>query len=112
MAFRFPFRGIVRELSDLEHVGKNATPKLTVVLSDPSAKSGNNIIPITFLGDDISKADEIQIGAEVEIEAWINGREWQKDANSSKKFFVDLSGNSVTILSKPQMAMSGRAESF
>lgn len=80
-------RGIVHLIEQTKTYGKNNFRKRLVVLEQKGARF-TNYIPLDFIQDSCDTADQLHIGADVEVFYRLSGRKWQRDENSEVKFFL------------------------
>jgi hypothetical protein len=101
--------GVVHLIEETKTYGSKGFRKRLVVLEQDKG-SFTNFVPVEFTRDSCDSVDEINEGDEVEITYRLNGRRWQKDANSEVKFFVNVEATSfkVTGNANPADAMSER----
>ncbi len=101
--------GVVHLIEETKTYGAKGFRKRLVVLEQDKG-SFTNFVPVDFTRDLCDTVDEINEGDEVEVTYRLNGRRWQKDANSEVKFFVNVEATSfkVTGNASPGDAMSER----
>lgn len=80
-------KGIVHVVEETKTYGAKGFRKRLVVLEQEFG-SFTNHIPVEFTRDNCELADDIQVGDEIEVVYRLNGRKWQKDANSEVKYFL------------------------
>jgi hypothetical protein len=90
-------RGKVHVIEATKTYGQNGFRKRLVVLEQESDRF-TNYIPVEFIQDACDTADELKVGAEVEIDYRLNGRKWQKDAKSEVKFFLNAEALGFRVL--------------
>jgi hypothetical protein len=95
--------GSVILVEPTQSFGSNGFKKRTVVLEQDSGKY-INVIPVEFVNDDCEKADAIKIGSTIEVKFYLNGRAWQKDAQSDKRYFVTLRAADYRVLEDAKQA--------
>jgi hypothetical protein len=102
-------RGVVHLIEETKTYGSKGFRKRLVVLEQDKG-SFTNFIPVEFTRDSCESVDEMNEGDEVEITYRLNGRRWQKDANSEVRFFVNVEAMSFKVLgnANPDDAMSER----
>lgn len=100
-------RGVVHLIEETKTYGQKGFRKRMVVLEQDKG-SFVNYVPVDFTRDACDSVDEMKKGDEVEITYRLNGRRWQKDADSEVKFFINLEaltfevvGNGATSSSSP-----------
>lgn len=79
--------GVVKDISEVQSFGSNGFRKRTVVLEQENGKY-TNVIPVEFANDDCDRVGAMKIGDTVEVKYFLNGRSWQKDAQSEVKYFL------------------------
>lgn len=101
--------GVVHLIEETKTYGAKGFRKRLVVLEQDKG-SFTNFVPVEFTRDLCDTVDEINEGDEVEVTYRLNGRRWQKDANSEVKFFVNVEATSFKITgnASPGDAMSER----
>jgi len=101
--------GVVHLIEETKTYGTKGFRKRLVVLEQDKG-SFTNFIPVDFTRDMCDTADELNEGDEVEITYRLNGRRWQKDANSDVRFFVNVEALTFKITgnANPADAMSER----
>lgn len=88
--------GVVHLIEETKTYGSKGFRKRLVVLEQDKG-SFTNFVPVEFTRDSCDAVDELNEGDEVEISYRLNGRRWQKDANSEVKFFVNVEATSFKI---------------
>ena len=94
-------QGVVHVVQPVETFGTKGFRKRVVVLEQDS---GNfiNYIPVEFTNDDCDRAEDIEPGSTIEVKYFLNGRKWQKDAQSDVKFFVSIRVADYRLLGNPE----------
>jgi hypothetical protein len=69
-----------------------------MVVLEQDKGSFTNYIPIEFTRDSCESVDEMNEGDEVEVTYRLNGRRWQRDAESEVKYFLSAEALSFRIL--------------
>lgn len=82
-------RGVVHLIEETKTFGQKGFRKRMVVLEQDKG-SFTNYVPVEFTRDACDSVDGMKKGDEVEIVYRLNGRRWQRDADSEVKFFVNL----------------------
>lgn len=93
-------RGFVYLVEETKTYGQKGFRKRVVVL-EQSFDQFSNFIPLEFTQDDCDSVDQLEVGAEVEVTFLLNGRKWQKDANSEVKFFLNAKATGFTFVGNP-----------
>ncbi|WP_149497565.1 DUF3127 domain-containing protein [Roseiconus lacunae] len=88
--------GVVHLIEETKTYGSKGFRKRLVVLEQDKG-SFTNFVPVEFTRDSCDSVDEMNEGDEVEITYRLNGRRWQKDANSEVRFFVNVEATSFRI---------------
>ncbi|MCC9599271.1 DUF3127 domain-containing protein [Stieleria sp. JC731] len=88
--------GVVHLIEETKTYGAKGFRKRLVVLEQDKG-SFTNFVPVEFTRDSCDAVDEMNEGDEVEITYRLNGRRWQRDANSEVKFFVNVEATSFRI---------------
>ncbi|TWU05593.1 DUF3127 domain-containing protein [Stieleria varia] len=79
--------GVVHLIEETKTYGAKGFRKRLVVLEQDKG-SFTNYVPVEFTRDLCDTVDDMNMGDEVEITYRLNGRRWQKDANSEVKYFL------------------------
>ena len=53
---------------------------------------------LDFTQDDCDKADQLNVGDDVEVEFRLNGRKWQRDPSSEVKYFLNAEAMNFRVL--------------
>ncbi len=91
-------QGTVHVIEDAKTYGQNGFRKRLVVLEQETGRF-TNYIPFEFLQDACDSVDQLNVGDQVEMRYRLNGRKWQKDANSEVKFFLNAEALGFKVLS-------------
>ena len=94
-------RGKVHVVEETKTYGQKGFRKRLVVLEQDKGRF-TNYVPVEFTNDSCDSVDQLNVGDEVEIEYRLNGRRWQKDANSEVKFFLNAEALSFQIMGGSQ----------
>ena len=81
-------RGTVHLVEETKTYGQKGFRKRLVVLEQDKGRF-TNYIPLEFTNDNCESADGLNVGEEIEVTYRLNGRKWQKDANSETKYFLN-----------------------
>ena len=92
-------RGVVHLVEETKTYGQKGFRKRLLVLEQDNGRF-TNYVPVEFVQDSCDSADDLNIGDEVEITYRLNGRKWQKDANSEVKFFLNAEALSFDVIGK------------
>ena len=90
-------QGKVHVIEDSKTYGQNGFRKRLVVLEQETGRF-TNYIPLEFVQDACDSVDGMSTGDNVEIRYRLNGRKWQKDANSEVKYFLNAEALSFKVL--------------
>lgn len=90
-------RGKVHFIDETRTYGQNGFRKRLVVLEQDNGRF-TNYIPIEFIQDNCDSVDSLNVGDEAEVAFELNGRKWQRDANSEVKYFLNAQANSFTVI--------------
>jgi hypothetical protein len=101
-------RGVVHLVEETKTYGQKGFRKRLVVLEQDNGRF-TNYIPVDFIQDGCDSADGLNVGDEVEITYRLNGRKWQRDANSEVKFF--LNAEAIDFETVGQGGSAGQASS-
>ncbi len=81
-------RGTVHLIEPTKTYGQKGFRKRVVVLENDNGRF-TNYIPVEFTNDSCETADELNVGDVIEVDYKLNGRKWQRDADSEVKFFLN-----------------------
>lgn len=105
-------QGVVSVIEETKTYGQKGFRKRLVVLEQDNG-SFTNYIPVDFIRDACESVDEMKVGDEVEITYRLNGRKWQRDANSEVKYFLNAEALGFRVLgSKPQAGADDTNDGF
>ena len=90
-------QGTVHLIEATKTFGQRGFRKRLVVLEQDKGKF-INYIPIEFVHEGCDKADELNVGDEVEVSYRLSGRKWQRDEKSEVKFFLSAESTDFTLL--------------
>lgn len=90
-------RGVVHVIEETKTYGQKGFRKRLVVLEQDKG-SFTNYVPIEFTRDDCDSVDSLNVGDEVEVTFRLNGRRWQRDANSEVKFFLNAEAMNFQVV--------------
>jgi len=100
-------RGVVSVVEETKTYGSNGFQKRLIVLEQNDGRFAN-LIPLEFIKDNCSSADDLNVGDDVEVSYKLSGRKWQRDANSEVKYFLSAEALSFKVVSSG--AGGGQAE--
>lgn len=89
-------RGVIHFIDSTKTYGNNGFRKRLVVLEQDKQKF-TNYVPVEFTNDNCDTVDDLKVGDEIEVSYRLNGRKWQKDANSEVKYFLNAEGMSFQV---------------
>ena len=90
-------RGIVQVVEETKTYGQKGFQKRLVVLEQDDGRF-TNLIPLEFIRDNCSAADDLNVGDDVEVSYKLSGRKWQRDPNSEVKYFLSAEALSFKVL--------------
>lgn len=90
-------RGTVHLIEETKTFGQKGFRKRVVVLEQEKG-SFTNYVPLEFTRDSCDAVDQLQVGDEVEVEYFLNGRKWQRDAQSEVKYFVNVEATGFKLV--------------
>jgi hypothetical protein len=99
-------RGVVHLIEETKTYGQKGFRKRLVVLEQDKQRFVN-YVPLEFTNDGCDSVDSLNVGDQVEVTFRLNGRKWQKDANSEVKFFLNAEAQGFKVLDGKQ---AGSAE--
>lgn len=91
-------RGVVQVVEETKTYGQKGFQKRLVVLEQNDGRF-TNLIPLEFLRDNCSAADDLNVGDDVEVSYKLSGRKWQRDPSSEVKYFLSAEALSFKVLS-------------
>ena len=89
--------GVVHLIEETKTYGTKGFRKRLVVLEQDKG-SFTNYVPVEFTRDLCDTVDDMSVGDEVEITYRLNGRRWQKDANSEVRYFLSCEALNYRII--------------
>jgi hypothetical protein len=104
-------KGTVHLVQETKTFGQKGFRKRLVVLEQDRGRF-TNYIPIDFVHEGCDKADDLNVGDEVEVPCRLSGRKWQRDERSEVKFFLSAEATDFTILNKSGGANDGEAPQY
>ncbi|HAY79436.1 MAG TPA: hypothetical protein DCY79_06470 [Planctomycetaceae bacterium] len=90
-------RGTVHVVEETKTYGSKGFRKRLVVLEQDNGRFPA-YIPVDFIQDGCDDADRLNVGDDVEITYRLNGRKWQRDANSEVKYFLNAEAISFKVV--------------
>ena len=96
-------RGVVHVIEGTKAFGQSGFRKRLVVLEQEQNRF-TNYVPVEFIQDACDTVDQLNLGDEVEVTYRLNGRKWQRDANSEVKYFVNVEALSYKVVSQGESA--------
>ena len=90
-------RGKVHLIEETKTFGQKGFRKRLVVLEQDTGRF-TNFVPLDFTHEGCDAVDELSVGDEIEVPFRLNGRKWQRDANSEVKFFLSAEATAFKIL--------------
>lgn len=91
-------RGVVSVVEETKTYGSNGFQKRLIVLEQNDGRFAN-LIPLEFIKDNCSSADDLNVGDDVEVSYKLSGRKWQRDASSEVKYFLSAEALSFKVVS-------------
>lgn len=88
-------RGVVHMIEETKTYGNKGFRKRLVVLEQDKG-SFTNYVPIEFTRDDCDTVDGLSVGDEIEVKYRLNGRKWQRDAQSEVRYFLSAEAMSFS----------------
>jgi hypothetical protein len=102
-------RGVVHVAEATKSYGAKGFRKRLLVLEQENGKFPS-YIPVEFIGDKCSLADNVQAGDEVEVTYRLGGRKWQQSPSSEAKYFLSAEATEIAVLRISGEAPSGGAD--
>lgn len=90
-------QGVVSVIEETKTYGQKGFRKRLVVLEQDNGRF-QNFIPVEFLQDACDSADGLNVGDQVEVTYRLNGRKWQRDAQSEVKYFLSCEATNFRVL--------------
>ncbi len=103
-------RGVVHLIEETKTYGQNGFRKRLLVLEQDNGRF-TNYIPLDFIQDACDTVDEVKKGDELEVSYRLSGRNWQRDAESEEKFFLNAEARSFKVLKGAAEAVGSKAGS-
>ena len=100
-------RGTVHLIEETKTIGQKGFRKRLVVLEQDKGRF-INYVPVEFLHEGCDAVDELNVGDEIEVPFRLNGRKWQRDADSEVKFFLSAEATGFKVL-RPGSESAGQA---
>lgn len=88
--------GVVHLVEETKTYGQKGFRKRLVVLEQDNGRF-TNYIPVEFIQDACDTVDGLKAGDQIEVTYRLNGRKWQRDANSEVKFFLSAEATSYRV---------------
>ena len=89
-------KGVVHVIEATKSYGQKGFRKRLVVLEQDNGRF-TNYIPIEFVHEGCDAVDELKVGDSVEVPYRLNGRKWQRDAQSEVKYFLSAEATTFRI---------------
>lgn len=99
-------RGTVHLIEETKTYGQKGFRKRVVVLEQEKG-SFTNYVPLEFTRDACDAVDQLQVGDEIEVDYFLNGRKWQRDAESEVKYFLNAEATGFKLVGSSGNAGSG-----
>jgi hypothetical protein len=93
----FTVRGTVHLIEETKTFGQKGFRKRLVVLEQDKGRF-MNYVPLEFTRESCDRVDELKLGDEVEVNFFLNGRKWQRDASSEVKYFLSAEATDFKVL--------------
>ena len=106
MAETYTYTGEVIDKRDLQTFSGGFQKQDLIVSNDPSAQYPDTV-PFTFMKDDVSKLDKVEVGDKVSISFDVQGRYWDK----GDRYFVTLRAWRMAVLESGPKAQQHQEES-
>lgn len=90
--------GRVHVIEETKTFGQRGFRKRVVVLEQPGSGRFTNYIPLEFVQDGCDTVDQLNVGDNVEVTYRLNGRKWQRDAQSEVKYFLSAEALSFNVV--------------
>ncbi len=91
-------QGTVHLIEETKSFGQKGFRKRLIVLEQDKGKF-INYIPLEFTHEGCDRADQLQVGDEIEAIFRLSGRRWQRDPNSEVKYFLSAEASDFKVLS-------------
>lgn len=98
-------KGVVHLVEETKSYGAKGFRKRMIVLTQDFG-SFTNYVPLEFTRENCDLANDLNVGDEIEVTYRLNGRKWQRDADSEVKYFLNAEAMGFT-----QVASGGGAKS-
>ena len=103
-------RGVVHLVEETKTYGQKGFRKRLVVLEQDNGRF-TTFIPVEFIQDNCEKADDFNEGDELEVSYRLNGRKWQRDADSEVKWFLSAEALDFKLLGQKTAGVAADAAS-
>jgi hypothetical protein len=103
-------RGVVHVIEETKTYGNKGFRKRLVVLEQDKGNF-TNYVPIEFTRDDCESVDGLSVGDEIEVKYRLNGRKWQRDAQSEVRYFLSAEAMSFKQLGGEQTVPGSGSQS-
>ncbi|HBE68235.1 MAG TPA: hypothetical protein DDW52_08815 [Planctomycetaceae bacterium] len=101
-------QGIVHLVEETKTYGQKGFRKRLVVLEQDNGRF-QNFIPVEFIQDACDSVDGLNVGDQIEVNYRLNGRKWQRDAQSEVKYFLSCEATSFRVVGGSDAAADGNA---
>lgn len=88
--------GKVHYIEETRTYGQKGFRKRLVVIEQNTGRF-TNYIPVEFVQDSCDDADQLNVGDDVSVDYRLNGRKWQRDAQSEVKYFLSAEATGFRV---------------
>ena len=97
---QFHIVGTVTHIGETQTFASGFAKRQLVIETSPNPDQWTRPIAVQLVKDKIAIGDTLAAGATVDIEGFIDGRQWAKDAQSPVRYFTDLTVRSLLVISE------------
>ncbi|GAB5404101.1 MAG: DUF3127 domain-containing protein [Aureliella sp.] len=101
-------QGVVSVIEETKTYGQKGFRKRLVVLEQDNGRF-QNYVPVEFLQDACDSVDGLNVGDQVEVTYRLNGRKWQRDAQSEVKYFLSCEATNFRVIGGTDAPATGDA---
>lgn len=107
---QFHIVGTVLVVGSTQTFASGFTKRQLVIETSSNPDQWSRPVAVTLAKDKVSLADNLAVGTEVQVEGFVDGRSWKKDAQAEVKFFTDLTVRSLLTVGAESQTQEPSAE--
>jgi len=100
--------GEVHRIGETKSYGAKGFLKRECVIAQEDGR-WTNYIPLDFVQEGCALMDDVKLGDTIKVSFWLKGREWQKDAESEVKTFLNAQVDQMKVLERAPERTSERS---